>query len=80
MLSEDYKNKLKEIVKYNREIIEDHNGDINSALNKIIYFNFEEYTIWNPLLDVSGRYEVDPVKEYSKSLIEEFIDNYMKAN
>lgn len=76
MISDNQKTILEEIVNFNMEKIKNYDGDVNKALDDIFYFNYNENTIWNPFLDVTGRYEVNPEKEYGEDNIQYLINNF----
>ena len=72
----DKKELLKEIVNYNRKLINEADGDINKVIGQLITIEHNKYTIWNPFKDITQRFEVDPNEEYGKSKIEKFIRKY----
>ncbi|MFW5795019.1 MAG: hypothetical protein ACOCV1_06005 [Bacillota bacterium] len=72
------KNILKEIVGYNKGIMQKFGNDESNAINEMITIKFEGHSIWNPFLDETGRFEVEPEQKYGKEKINLFIKKYNK--
>lgn len=76
----DY-SKLGEVLDHNERQMNKVDGDQGSAENLITFvFEEEEVEIWNPFLDSSCRFEVDPVTEYGEKNIQEMINKFNKLN
>ncbi|PTX14806.1 hypothetical protein SAMN04488598_1556 [Halanaerobium congolense] len=71
---------LEKIVDYNKKVIEKHGNNENKAINEMITLKFEGHSIWNPFLDESGRFKVEPEKKYGKEEIDMFINKYNEMN
>lgn len=69
--------KLKEVVAYNEKQMDKVDGDQCSAEN-LITFDDCGVEIYNPFYESSGRFEVDPIKEYGDEKIQEMINEYNK--
>jgi len=67
---------INKIVDYNEKKIKENGGDVNKAIDDIVTFQYEGYSIWNPLLDETLRNGVDPEKKYGVKKIEGFIEDY----
>lgn len=67
---------IKKIVQYNKELIDSVDGGVNEVIDDLVLIKFEEYDIWNPLMDITMRYKVDPLKEYGPDKINQFINNF----
>lgn len=67
---------LKEIVNYNKQIINKNNGLFNNVVDETIVLNYKGHSIWNPFRDETMRFEVEPAKKYGKEKIDKFIDDY----
>ena len=67
---------IKEIVQYNKELIDSVDGEINEIVNDLVLIKFEEYDVWNPLMDITMRYKVEPLKEYGQDKINQFINDF----
>lgn len=68
---------LKEIVKYNEKQLEEVNGEQDRAKNLIV-FEFNGVDIYNPFLDETMRFEVQPSQHYGISNINKMIKQYKK--
>ena len=75
-MNKERKNLLKKIVDYNAKKIKENGGDVNKAIDDIVTFQYEDHSIWNPLLDETLRDRVDPEKKYGAKKIEGFIEDY----
>lgn len=69
--------KLREVVAYNERQIDKANGDQSSAEN-LVTFEDGGVAIHDPFYESSGRFEVDPIKEYGEEKIQEMINEYNK--
>jgi hypothetical protein len=70
------KNMLKEIVNYNKKVIEKYENSESKAINEMIILNYEGHSIWNPFKDESLRFNVDPEEKYGKKELKKFILMY----
>lgn len=68
------KEELKRIVKHNERMKEKGREDL------VVTFidESEGVEVWNPFLDVSERFDVNPFEEYTPPEIYGMIDNYKK--
>lgn len=69
---------LKKITNYNRELLEKGDDSVNEFINQLIILNYKGHSIWNPLLDETGRFRVDPKEKYGEKEIDSFISEYNK--
>ena len=70
--------KVEKVVEYNRKLIEKVNGNIDEVFDELVVLNYKENCIWNPLMDSSMRYEVNPVEKYGEDKISTFLDEFNK--
>lgn len=69
---------LKKITNYNRDILEKDDDSANKFINQLIILNYKGHSIWNPFLDETGRFRVDPEEKYGEKEIDNFISKYNK--
>jgi len=68
--------KLRDIVDYNEKVIEAAGGDVNNVVDKIITFDYQGHTIWNPFKDETLRYSVNPEKKYGLGNLKQLINDF----
>ncbi|KXS38611.1 MAG: hypothetical protein AWU54_2203 [Candidatus Frackibacter sp. T328-2] len=68
--------KLKDIVDYNKNIIEEASGDVNNVIDKLITLEYQGHTIWNPLKDETLRYEVNAEEKYGLEKLRKLISDF----
>lgn len=70
----DIREKLEKIVKHNQKMLAKGREDL------VVTFldESEGISVWNPFFDVTERFEVDPINEYSPVELYSMIDNYKK--
>jgi hypothetical protein len=67
---------LKEIETYNKNLLNQAEGEINKVINEMITFRYKGYDIWDPFKDETSRSEVDPLKKYGSENIEKMINDF----
>ncbi|MFW6025611.1 MAG: hypothetical protein ACOCRX_04650 [Candidatus Woesearchaeota archaeon] len=75
-MSEINKKILEEIVVHNKKVIEKYGNSESKAINEMITLKFEGHSIWNPFLDETGRFKVDPKEKYGIKKLSELISMY----
>lgn len=63
-------------MKYNKKIIEENGNTINED---VIYFKYKGHDIWNPLMDETLRFSVNPLDKYGEKNINKFIIKYKNS-
>jgi hypothetical protein len=67
---------LEEIVDHNKKVIEKYENSESKAINEMITLNFEGHSIWNPFLDETGRFKVDPEEKYGIKKLNKLVSMY----
>ena len=75
-MSDINKKILEEIVDHNKKVIEKYENSESKAINEMITLNFEGHSIWNPFLDETGRFKVDPEEKYSIKKLNKLVSMY----
>jgi hypothetical protein len=66
--------RLEFVIAYNRKIMESVDYDQSRAEGLVTFYDDKQgVSVWNPLIDVSGRFDVDPIEEYGEGNIKEMI-------
>jgi len=71
---------LKKIVEHNKKIIGKYGNSESEAVNEMITLKFEGHSIWNPFLDETGRFKVDPEEKYGGKKLDIFINKFKEKN
>ena len=71
---------LEKIVDYNKKVIEKYGDNGNDSINEMITLKFEGHSIWNPFLDETGRFMVDPEEKYGIKKLNELVKDYQSKN
>ncbi|MFW6026868.1 MAG: hypothetical protein ACOCRX_11050 [Candidatus Woesearchaeota archaeon] len=67
---------IEEAVEYNEGLIEKADGDMDKIIDDLIIINHGEYSIWNPLMDPTLRFDINPEDEYTEDEINDFLNDY----